>query len=514
VTSSLDAETVGRVESFVSDWVTEASVPGAALALVDRDGQVYADGFGARDLASNAPATPRTLFGIGSCTKSFTAFAVLELADEGALDLSDPVAEYVDLAGTYPGEPVTIAEFLSHTSGVPSDGLAGVLIPRLAGLDAPTVPASGDADFARHVRAGARDRVTRTERSSGDGDGDGDDDGDGGGGAVADADADAAVDVDSDATASLDRPFLYYNSGYTLLGEVLEAVTGRSYAAVVRDRLLAPLGMSRSTFDRETFEARSDRATFYALAGDAEGGGEGERTPEPAGFPFDDRVRAAGGLVSSVEELSTYLRCQLNEGRVDGETVVPPERVARAHEPRAVRREFLDGTPERYGYGWMSRAFLDDTLVGHGGSVGVSTAYVGFLAEAGLGVALLCNAGADPHPQEVGPAVLALARGADETAVPRYALRAQYDGLDGDYRAPRGTAEASVAVAGGTLALALSTPMGDRELSLVPESLAPDADPARFHAVAASGERLRVRFERHEDGPHLFVQRWRLRPAG
>jgi CubicO group peptidase (beta-lactamase class C family) len=500
VTPTLDAEAVRRVESFVSDWLVEASVPGAALALVDRDGTRYADGFGARDLASNAPATPRTLFGIGSCTKSLTAYAVLALADEGALALPDPVAEYVDLAGAYPGEPVTIGEFLSHTSGVPSDGLASVLIPRYAGLDAPTVPGSGDADFARHVRAGARDRVTRAERAERVERGAGD------AGDVA-TDEDGGVDAGD---AEADRPFFYYNSGYTLLGEVIEAVTGRPYAAVVRDRLLEPLSMDRSTFDRETFEARSDRATFYApAAGDA---GDG-RASEPAGFPFDDRVRAAGGLVSSVEELAAYLRCQLNGGRVDGETVVPPERVDRAHEPRAVRRELLDGTPERYGYGWMSRAFLDDTLVGHGGSVGVSTAYVGFLREAGLGVALLSNAGADPHPQEVGPAVLALARGVDETAVPRYALRAQYDGLDGDYRAPRGTATASVSVAGGTLALTLSTPMGDRELTLVPESLAPDADPARFRAVAASGERVRVRFERHADGPHLFVQRWRLRPA-
>ena len=117
MTRTLDAEAVRRVESFVSDWTVEASVPGAALALVDRDGTLYADGFGARDLASNAPATPRTLFGIGSCTKSLTAYAVLALADEGALALPHPVAEYVDLAGADPGAPVTIGDVPADWDG-------------------------------------------------------------------------------------------------------------------------------------------------------------------------------------------------------------------------------------------------------------------------------------------------------------------------------------------------------------------------------------------------------------
>lgn len=73
-------ERVRAVESLVDDWVHDADVPGASVVVVDEAGELYAEGFGARDLASNAAATPDTLYGMGSVTKSVTALAVLQLA--------------------------------------------------------------------------------------------------------------------------------------------------------------------------------------------------------------------------------------------------------------------------------------------------------------------------------------------------------------------------------------------------------------------------------------------------
>lgn len=79
----LDTARRRRIESFVGDWMADAGVPGAALALVDRGGTSYADGFGAKDRSTNDRATADTLFGVGSVTKSFTTLAVMRLVEAG-----------------------------------------------------------------------------------------------------------------------------------------------------------------------------------------------------------------------------------------------------------------------------------------------------------------------------------------------------------------------------------------------------------------------------------------------
>jgi CubicO group peptidase (beta-lactamase class C family) len=128
---SLDAHTVDRLESFVRDRLAADSLPGLSLAVVDRDGLVYAEGFGSRDLAANDPATPQTLYGIGSVTKSFTALAVTILAERGRLNVDDPVAEHAAFPLESPGEePVRLHHLLSHSSGLPSLGVSEALIAR------------------------------------------------------------------------------------------------------------------------------------------------------------------------------------------------------------------------------------------------------------------------------------------------------------------------------------------------------------------------------------------------
>lgn len=456
--ATLDTETRREVESFVTDWLSEASVPGAGVAVVDESETVYAEGFGARDLASNAPATAETLFGIGSCSKSFTATALLRLAERGDLTLSDPVTAYVDRYGDAPGEPPTLHDLLTHSSGFPSDGMAVALINRYMGVDPTEVPVSGEADFGRFVADAADDRVTDGE------------------------------------------PFFYYNSGYTVLGEVVEAVARQPFAAAVADLVFEPLGMDRTTVGREAFAADDDRMTPYYPGED--GSTEGE-------FPFDRNVEAPGGIVSSATELATYLRCHLRGGEVGGTRLLDADSVARAHDHHSTRHTRIDGVEQGYGYGWMVEPYLDDRLVAHGGSVGVSTAWQGFLEDAGVGVVVLCNTSADPHPMHVGPALLAILRDEEPREVePHYALRTKAEAVAGEYESFRGLMTGKVEREAGGLRLTLSAGGSDQTMPLLPESLSPDD--LRFHSVAADGGRTEVRFEDHEDHTDLFVQRWRL----
>jgi CubicO group peptidase (beta-lactamase class C family) len=110
------------VDSHVPGMMREAGLPGFSIAVV-RDGKtVYSAGFGARDPQKNLPATPDTLFGIESVTKSFVAVAILQLCEQGKLTLDDPASSYVPLELGLAGRPITIRHLLTHSPGVPALG--------------------------------------------------------------------------------------------------------------------------------------------------------------------------------------------------------------------------------------------------------------------------------------------------------------------------------------------------------------------------------------------------------
>ena len=431
---SLPDERRSEIESLLAEWLSDHRIPGAALAVVDGDELAYSEGFGARNLEENAPATPETLFGVGSCTKSFTAAAIMQLVERGELDVGDATDQYVlDLAGV-PGEPITIRELLTHTSGMPSDGSAGPLITRPLGMGHIEVPLSSGADFRRHVEGSLGRRVTDREA------------------------------------------FFYYNSGYTVLGEIVAEVSGRSYAEYVSEHVLDPLGMDRSTFSREAFRAEEDRMTPYVKQ-------EGDSTE--SGFPFDPLIHAPGGLVSSVSEMANYLRMYVGNGSFGGETVLSPESVGEMTTPVSTYGRYFDGGEKAYGYGLMVEEFLGDRLIGHGGSIAVSNAWFGYLEEAGLGVALACTTGPETHPMVVGPAVLAILRGADpEEVVPHYRLVSALERASGEYGDYRGIGRTTVERVEDDL-LVCSTTMG-------------------------SGIEREARFEFGDGGTDLFFERARL----
>jgi len=463
--ADVSAETRRDVEEFVSEWVREQGVPGASVAVVDADGLAYADGFGARDRAANAPATPETLYGIGSCTKSVTAVAIMQLAEAGELSVADPVDDYLPHLRDVPGEPVTLHELLCHSSGMPSDGNLSALITRLTdrGEGDSGLPITGDDDFRRHVETGADERLTDRER------------------------------------------FFYYNTGYTLLGKVIEEVTDRSYADYVREHVHDPLGMDRSCFSREAFERADDRMTAYNLEG---GDGDSEASPTEAvaaDLAFDPLLYAPGGMVSSVAEMASYVGLYL----ADGGDLLSASSVERMTERHATRDDYLDERAQGYGYGLSATAFLGDTLVGHGGMMGTTTAWFGYLEDAGVGAVVACNAAPERHPSAVGKAVLAIAAGADpREAVPTYALARKADPLVGEYASHREVRTATVERADGGLLVTADDPGWSAEYRAFPENL--DPDDHRYYTVTARGKRVPVEFVVSDDDVSLLLQRWRL----
>jgi len=452
----LDDERRRAVETFLSDWLTQHRIPGAAVAVVDGD-TVTAEGFGARTLEDNTAVTPDTLFGVGSCTKPFTAAAVMQLVEAGELALADPVADYLPHLAGAPGDPITVEGLLTHTSGLPDDGSAGPLIARRLGAGG-EIPLSSEADLRRHVQGSLDRRVTDRET------------------------------------------FFYYNSGYVLLGRLVETVTGRSFAGYVEEELLAPLGMERATFDRAAFEADDDRMTPYLSE-------EGAATE--AAFPFDPLIYPAGGLVSSVRELAGYVQGVLRGGAVgDGPAaLLSADSVAAMTTPAGTFGRYLDGREVGYGYGLTTQPYLDDRLVGHGGSVGVSNAWFGYLEDADLGLAIACTTSPETHPSDAGMGVLALLRDEQPEAVqPHYRLLGALEAVTGEYGGYRGVVGATVERAGGGLKLTVESGAGGQELLLVPERV--EEELLVCTTVTVSGFEREVRFEL--DGVDLFYDRFRL----
>ncbi|WP_247731553.1 serine hydrolase [Halovivax limisalsi] len=446
---SLDADTLSTIDSVLRTRLAEDDIPGLSLAIADREGVRYARGYGSRDLATNEPATPETIYGIGSVSKSFASLATLQLVEAGDLSLDDSVTAHLDVDVP---EEITLHHLLSHTSGFPSLAASEALLGRQMGTGEAGIPLGSREDVLAHIE-GATDELV----------------------------------------GEPGERWLYCNSGYTLVGEVIEAVTDRPYTDYVTEEILDPLGMDRSTFDGDRFEAFEDRMTPYFAPDD-------ELEPHP--LPIREHSAAAGGLLAPVTDLVRYCRLHLRGGELDGTRLVDESVLQRAYEPHAK-------TPAGpYGYGWRTRNVAGDTLIGHGGSIAVSTAYAGFSPDRDLAIALLANASPGYGLAELGKGVFAALTGPDPETLPFFRRRDRFDAFSGTYESYRGIKRAEVEPSGGTLRLRIGGPIdGEGEWQpLIPV----DIDEGEFETLSAAGDRIPVEFVETDAGVECYVDRWRL----
>ncbi|WP_231833704.1 serine hydrolase domain-containing protein [Pyrococcus horikoshii] len=282
-----------ELESFIVEKMSEKKVPGISISII-KDGEViYAKGFGYRNVEAKLPSTPETIYGIGSITKSFTALAIMKLAEEGALSLEDPVEKYVNIKLRPFGKPVTIHHLLTHSSGIPSLGYAEAFIEGMIGEDRWLPVASPDQIIA------------------------------------------FAKDMEKWAVAKPGERFFYLNTGYVLLGKIISKVSGVPYEEYVRKKILEPLGMKRSYFSKEEVEKDKDVAMGYIVDK------EGKLIPQ--GFPYG--ITSDGGLLSNVLDLAKYLKMYMERD----EKVVSKESIEAMEKPYIkVPWELFGG--ESYGY--------------------------------------------------------------------------------------------------------------------------------------------------------------------
>ncbi len=351
------------IDAWLERELRRLRVPGAALAVVENGAIVHVRGFGEARPGGETP-TAHTPFWIGSLTKSITALAVMQLVEAGEIDLDAPVQRYLPwfrVKDEQAGAQISVRHLLHQTSGLP--GLAGEV--QLADFDS---------------RADAAERQGR-----------------------------ALADV------TLAHPggakFEYSNANYNLLGLVIEAAGGETYADYVQKHIFAPLDMRHT----------------YTSAAEAQGHGPavGHRYWFAAPRP-QSKLRtppgslAAGALISCVEDMARYLIAHLDGGRCAGAQILSAAGIAELQRGAADFPMWGFGT-RQYGMGWFVEQIGGQRLVWHSGTTPDFAAHMALLPDQGRGFVLLMNANHHmmvPVFIELGMGVTALLAGLEPGASP------------------------------------------------------------------------------------------------
>lgn len=302
-----------KVEEYINAAVRVNGFSGSIL--VAKNGQpVVSKGYGMANIELAVPNTPQTVFRLGSITKQFTAMAIVILQERGKLRVSDPICKYLTECPAA-WQPITIRHLLTHTSGIPSY--------------------TGFPDFPRAtvLPTSAAEMVGRLK--------------------------------DKPLEFEPGEKFAYSNSGYYLLGLIIERASGLPYADFLDKSIFTPLAMHQTGYDNSSRIIRNRAAGYARKAGETVNAAYMDMT-----VPY-----AAGGLYSTTEDLLRWDRALYTN--------------------TLVSQKSLDEifTPEKdgYGYGWIIGTRFDRQVIAHGGGIyGFATHIARFPADR-LTVIVLSN---------------------------------------------------------------------------------------------------------------------------
>jgi CubicO group peptidase (beta-lactamase class C family) len=287
-----------RIDSLLSQKF-KSNEPGVALLIADKDRVIYEKAFGSANLELGVPMKPGMVFKLGSITKQFTAVAILQLAEQGKLSLQDSLQRYVS---DFPsrGHTITIEHLLTHTSGI-KDYL--------------------QIDYGSPY-------IERWDFSP-------------------------KQLIDSFKNQPLDFPpgtaFRYSNSGYALLGYIIEKVSGETYSTYLQKNIFKPLGLDHTAIDNAKL----------LIPGRVNGYNKNRNNYENADYWSSTIAYAAGAMVSNVSDLFKWHKA-LKTGKP-----VKKSTLEQAFRPFRLN----NGKATEYGYGWFIREMNGIRMIEHGGSI-------------------------------------------------------------------------------------------------------------------------------------------------
>jgi CubicO group peptidase (beta-lactamase class C family) len=273
------SEKAVRMDAVVAHYRELGYLNGAVL-VADGGKIIYESGVGEKNMESHAANTPNTKFGIASITKQFTAVLVLQEVEEGKLSLDEKVADLLQWYRKDTGSRMTVEELLHHTSGLPPD--------------------YASPEFSNTSAAGV----------------------------FYEPEAFGKAFCQQDLVSEPGTKWNYSNCGYDLLGLILERVSGKSFAALLREKLLDPLGMRDTGIDHNDLERLGGAVGYLRHAG-----------PRYTRGLYVDRSHffSAGAMYSTVEDLFRWSQA-LSEGR---------------YVSKQIREQVFKPGLNEWGYGWF-----------------------------------------------------------------------------------------------------------------------------------------------------------------
>ena len=322
-------------DAYVRRGLQTLRVPGVAVAVVKDGKLVFAQGYGVRTLGDTGRVDAHTLFQIASNTKAFTTAALAMLVDEGKLAWDDPVTKYLpdfQLYDPYVTREFTLRDLVTHRSGL---GLgAGDLLWFHSSY--------GRAEIIHRIRA-------------------------------------------AKPASSFRSRYAYDNVLYIAAGEIVPAVTGKSWDDFIKERILTPLGMTESGTSIAFLSSTSDVAAPHGVER-----GQLQVVPRDS----IDNTGPAGGIVSNVSDMAKWLLCRLDSGRYAGGRLFS-ERQARVMWAGQTILPIGDPPPplaalrpsfSEYGLGWFLRDYRGRKVVAHTGGLAGMTSQVMLVPGERLGV--------------------------------------------------------------------------------------------------------------------------------
>jgi CubicO group peptidase (beta-lactamase class C family) len=300
VIPSLAQEPGPKLDQYLNELTRQQRFSGAAL--IARDGKILLSrGYAMANRELEVPNTPQTRFRLGSITKQFTGVAMMILQEQGKLNVQDPVCKYVaNCPPVWDEAKITIHHLLTHTSGIPS--FTGFPDYRQTMM----IPATIEALLGRF-----RDRPLEFRP---------------------------------------EEKWNYSNSGYVLLGHIIEKVSGKSYEAFLQEQILQPLKLTSTGYD--TFgRIIPRRASGYTRGADG-----------IVNAPFLDMSipHAAGALYSTVEDLYQW------DQALNRSALLSPKSFEAIYTP----------VKNNYGYGWAIEQQFNRRRISHGGGINGFSSYI------------------------------------------------------------------------------------------------------------------------------------------
>jgi CubicO group peptidase (beta-lactamase class C family) len=322
ITMSLAQESISdQIDQLMNKAYPEAE-PGAAI-LVAKEGKViFRKGYGQASLNPNVANTPEKVFRIGSITKQFTSTAILKLVEQGKIQLSADITTYLP-GFTIAGKTVTVEQLLNHTSGIKSY----TSLPDMMTKE----------KKAKSITIDEMLRVIQSQPSD----------------------------------FNPNDQWLYNNSGYYLLGAMIEKVSGMTYGEYVTKNLFKPAGMKTSFTDDSKLP---------------KGGTIGYQKENASDYIVSDYIHptvpfSAGAIFSTVDDLWKWNQAIFNY------TLVKEELLEKAWTPTKLN----DGTLISYGYGWQLGRVGEFKTIGHGGGIDGYLTFEMYIPDQKIYITILSN---------------------------------------------------------------------------------------------------------------------------